>query len=203
MESKEISPEQREEQLLLRQLKRGDMDSYEILFHRYYPTYFHFAKGMLKDEKTAEDITQNVFMKVWMNREALDETKSIKNYIYVLSKREILNHFRAKYHTQVILTEKIHDFDVPEEIQTSDLELVELKETVQEVIKQMPPRRRHIYFLSRFKSLSNKEIAQQLGLSIRTVEKHIQLAVRTFREQLGEFFILIPLLYMELFLPYF
>lgn len=145
MESKEISPEQREEQLLLRQLRRGDMDSYEIIFHRYYPTYFHFAKGMLKDEKSAEDIIQNVFMKIWINKETLDETKSIKNYIYLLSKREILNHFRAKYHTQVVLSEKIHTFDIPEEIQTSDLELVELKETVQQVIKHMPPRRRYIY----------------------------------------------------------
>ena len=78
-----------EEQLLLRQLREGDMGSYETLFHRYYPTFFAFARGMLKDAGAAEDIIQNVFMKIWIHREALDETMSIKNYIYVLSKREV------------------------------------------------------------------------------------------------------------------
>ena len=73
-----------EEQLLLQRLREGDMGSYETLFHRYYPTFFAFAKGMLKDAGAAEDIIQNVFMKIWIHREALDETMSIKNYIYVL-----------------------------------------------------------------------------------------------------------------------
>ena len=73
-----------EEQLLLQRLREGDMGSYETLFHRYYPTFFAFAKGMLKDAGAAEDIIQNVFMKIWIHREALDETMSIKNYISVL-----------------------------------------------------------------------------------------------------------------------
>ena len=79
-----------EEQLLLRQLREGDMASYEILFHRYYPTFFAFAKGMLKDEGAAEDIIQNVFMKIWIHREALVETMSIKNYIY---EESLINEF--------------------------------------------------------------------------------------------------------------
>lgn len=199
MEPREISPDQKEEQLLLRQLKRGDIDSYEIIFHRYYPTYFHFAKGMLKDIKAAEDIVQNVFMKIWQNRESLEEDKSIKNYIYVLSKREILNYFRAKYNTQILLTEEIQAFDMPDESKAFGLDYEELKGSVQQVMDQMPPRRRSIYYMSRFESLSNREIAQQLGISIRTVEKHIELAIRTFREQLGEFFFLILLICVDLF----
>lgn len=199
MVHKDISIEQLEEQLLLRQLKRGNMDSYEIIFHRYYTAYFHFAKGMLKDEKAAEDIIQNVFMKIWINRETLEETKSIKNYIYVLTKREILNHFRAKYYTQVTLTEEIQKYDIPEENKALALDYEELKESVQQVINHMPPRRRHIYYMSRLKSVPNKDIAQQLGISIRTVEKHLELATRMFRKQLGEFFFLIPLIYPDLF----
>ena len=60
-----------EEQLLLQRLREGDMGSYETLFHRYYPTFSAFAKGMLKDAGAAEDIIQNVFMKIWIHREAL------------------------------------------------------------------------------------------------------------------------------------
>ena len=152
-----------EEQLLLRQLREGDMGSYETLFHRYYPTFFAFARGMLKDAGAAEDIIQNVFMKIWIHREALDETMSIKNYIYVLSKREVFNYLRAKYNTHVVLTEDM---------------------------MTLPPKRRSVFCLSRFKSLTNQEIADKLGISIRTVEKHIELALRTFKEQLGSFFAL-------------
>ena len=66
-----------EEQLLLRQLREGDMGSYETLFHRYYPTFFAFARGMLKDAGAAEDIIQNVFMKIWIQNSAAPASLSI------------------------------------------------------------------------------------------------------------------------------
>lgn len=180
-----------EEQLLLRQLREGDMASYEILFHRYYPTFFAFAKGMLKDEGAAEDIIQNVFMKIWVHREALVETMSIKNYIYVLSKREVFNHLRAKYNTHVVLTEDMMTLEHPSENEETQSDYRELREAVQNVIDAMPPKRKSVFCLSRFKSLTNQEIADKLGISIRTVEKHIELALRTFKEQLGGFFTLL------------
>ena len=180
-----------EEQLLLRQLREGDMASYEILFHRYYPTFFAFAKGMLKDEGAAEDIIQNVFMKIWIHREALVETMSIKNYIYVLSKREVFNHLRAKYNTHVVLTEDMMTLEHPSEHEETQSDYRELREAVQNVIDAMPPKRKSVFCLSRFKSLTNQEIADKLGISIRTVEKHIELALRAFKEQLGGFFTLL------------
>ena len=179
-----------EEQLLLQRLREGDMGSYETLFHRYYPTFFAFAKGMLKDAGAAEDIIQNVFMKIWIHREALDETMSIKNYIYVLSKREVFNHLRAKYNTHVVLTEDMMTLERPSSMDEPTTDYRELREAVQSVINTMPPKRRSVFCLSRFKSLTNQEIADKLGISIRTVEKHIELALRTFKEQLGSFFAL-------------
>ncbi len=180
-----------EEQLLLRQLRDGDMKSYETLFHRYYPTFFAFARGMLKDEGAAEDIIQNVFMKIWIHREALDETMSIKNYIYVLSKREIFNHLRTKYNTHVVLTEDMMMLEQSSPSEEVPADYRELREAVQSVINAMPPKRRSVFCLSRFKSLTNQEIADRLGISIRTVEKHIELALRMFKEQLGGFFTLL------------
>lgn len=179
-----------EEQLLLRQLREGDMVSYEILFHRYYSTFFAFVKGILKDEGAAEDIIQNVFMKIWIHREALVETMSIKNYIYVLSKREIFNHLRAKYNTSVVLTEDMITLE-HSSVHEETRDYRELCEVVQNVIDAMPPKRKSVFCLSRFKSLTNQEIADKLGISIRTVEKHIELALRTFKEQLGGFFTLL------------
>ena len=73
-----------EEQLLLQRLREGDMGSYETLFHRYYPTFFAFAKGMLKDAGAAEDIIQNVFMKIWIHREAGRNNVNQKLYLCTL-----------------------------------------------------------------------------------------------------------------------
>ena len=84
------------EQDLLRQLIRGDIAGYEVRFHKYYPTFFAFIKGMTKETAVAEDIAQNIFMKVWLNREKLDAAKSIRNYLFVLAKHEIYNYFRTK-----------------------------------------------------------------------------------------------------------
>lgn len=153
--------------------------------------FFAFAKGMLKDEGAAEDIIQNVFMKIWIHREALVETMSIKNYIYVLSKREVFNHLRAKYNTHVVLTEDMMTLEHPSEHEETQSDYRELREAVQNVIDAMPPKRKSVFCLSRFKSLTNQEIADKLGISIRTVEKHIELALRTFKEQLGGFFTLL------------
>ena len=96
-----------QEQDLLRQLIRGDIAGYEVLFHKYYPTFFAFIKGMTKETVVAEDITQNIFMKVWLNRERLDAAKSIRNYLFVLAKHEIYNYFRTKSRTFTTLKEAI------------------------------------------------------------------------------------------------
>lgn len=96
-----------QEQDLLRQLIRGDIAGYEVLFHKYYPTFFAFIKGMTKETAVAEDIAQNIFMKVWLNREKLDAAKSIRNYLFVLAKHEIYNYFRTKSRTFTTLKEAI------------------------------------------------------------------------------------------------
>lgn len=95
------------EEDLLRQLIRGDIAGYEVLFHKYYPTFFAFIKGMTKETAVAEDIAQNIFMKVWLNREKLDAAKSIRNYLFVLAKHEIYNYFRTKSRTFTTLKEAI------------------------------------------------------------------------------------------------
>lgn len=96
-----------QEQDLLRQLIRGDIAGYEVLFHKYYPTFFAFIKGMTKETAVAEDIAQNIFMKVWLNREKLDAARSIRNYLFVLAKHEIYNYFRTKSRTFTTLKEAI------------------------------------------------------------------------------------------------
>ena len=118
------------------------------------------------------------------------ERGTFTEYPYVLSKREVFNYLRAKYNTHVVLTEDMMTLEQSSSTDEPTTDYRELREAVQSVIDTMPPKRRSVFCLSRFKSLTNQEIADKLGISIRTVEKHIELALRTFKEQLGSFFAL-------------
>lgn len=173
-----------EERQLLARLIRGDMAGYEVLFHRYYPTFFTFIKGMTKDSALSEDIAQNIFMKVWINRETLDAEKSIRNYLFVLAKYEVYNYFRSKSRLVVPIDSGV-EVKAPQFNDT--YETIALKETidiVEDIVNRMPPRRQNIFRMSRFKHIPNKEIADELNLSVRTVEKHLELAIRELRTHL-------------------
>lgn len=183
-----------QEQDLLRQLIRGDIAGYEVLFHKYYPTFFAFIKGMTKETAVAEDIAQNIFMKVWLNREKLDAAKSIRNYLFVLAKHEIYNYFRTKSRTFTTLKEAIAQTEskgggggnLPSRNEIEEkLDLTETAEQVEIIVGKMPPQRQQIFRMSRFEHMPSREIAEQLNLSVRTVDKHLELALKELRKYLN------------------
>ena len=144
-----------------------------------------------KDRAAADDIAQNVFMKVWVNRERLDATKSIRNYLLVLARNEVYNYLRSKARTFTSLQEAVLYSDkkkegspVPRNEIEDMLDLNQTSEIVESIICRMPPQRQRIFRLSRFDHLSSKEIAAQLSLSSRTVEKHLELAIKELRKHL-------------------
>lgn len=168
-----------EDKVLVKRLKDGDKNAFKSLFERYYPLFISFSRKLLKDEATAEDLIQNVFMKIWVGRAGLNEDKNFKNYLLVSVRNEIYQYFRHAF--------KIEDTGrCPEVIDGSmnietEMSAKELQKNIAGVISNMPQRRREIFNMSRHEKLSNKEIAQRLGLSVRTVEKHIENALADIR----------------------
>ena len=129
---------------------------------------------MLKDNHMAEDIAQNIFMKLWIHREKLDSTQSLKNYLFVLAKHEIFNIFKAKRTTMLSLLPQLNDRD----IEDRGYSIEEQYNYAELNISKMPPQRQLIFRMSRCEHLSNREIAERLGLSVRSVDKHIELALK-------------------------
>ena len=171
-----------DERHLIELLKEGDPISFEILFQQYYVRFHNFVRNLIKDTQAAEDIVQNVFMKVWINRAQLRPDQSIHNWIYVLTKHEVLNHIRdRKVYLQVekILIPDSSQFSAVEDM----LQIRELDSRVREFIASMPEQRRRVFMMSRYRGLGNKEIAQMLGLSVRTVDRHINLALTSLRTE--------------------
>ena len=171
---------------LIAAIIRGDVGAYEQLFVRYYPTLLHFIRGMLKDDHMSEDIAQNIFMKLWIHREKLDSAQSVKNYLFVLAKHEIYNIFKAKRTTMLSLLPQLSDRDVAYRGVSAEEQYnyTELNALLMQGISKMPPQRQLIFRMSRYEHLSNREIAERLGLSVRTVDKHIELALKDLHSTL-------------------
>ena len=79
---------------LIRAIKGGDTKSFDELFEKYYDRYFSFACALLHDENAAEDVLQNVFLKIWIGRDRLDETRNLESYLLVSVRNEIFDHLR-------------------------------------------------------------------------------------------------------------
>ena len=99
---------------LIRAIKNGDTKSFETLFERYYDRYFSFACALLHDADAAEDVLQNVFLKIWLGRDRLDENRSIENYLLVSVRNEIFDWLRLKYNQTVVHEETVEKEDASE-----------------------------------------------------------------------------------------
>lgn len=169
-------------------IRSGNIKAFERLFNLYYLRVKNFALGIVKNTDDAEEIAQNVFLKLWMNRQTLSDHLSINSYIFTITQNEVYDLFREQHYSLVYresLAQTV-DSEIKDEIE-AEYNVKEIKEIVTKTIESMPEQRRLVFKLSREQFLSNDEIAEKLNLSKRTVEKHISLALASIRRNLGDF----------------
>lgn len=161
------------------------MSSYEDAYRSYYPRLLSFVKGLIKDAARAEDLAQNVFMKLWYNRSRLDPNLSLRNYLFVTARNEVIDFLRSKAHTAMSYREELPEVARPGERAEEAAEYHETNSTVARIVSDMPERRRVVFQMSRYQHKSVEEISRELDLSPRTVEKHIELALKDLRKTLN------------------
>ena len=184
---------------IIRRLKKDDKSAVDELFSYYYPRLYHFSKSILKIETDIDDILQEVFVKIWLNRQKISNAVTFNAYIFTITKNEVLNLIRSslKDHT---FKDELYLHAVAEEYQTQNqLEFDEIKTGIDHIVSNLPEKRKQVFILSRTEGLSNKEIAQQLNISEKTVEDHITHAIKHIKSAMHEMGI-ISLLYFYLFL---
>lgn len=168
--------------ILAKQLKLGDTKAYDFLMESYYKNLCMYAFTLTNDKGKAEDIVQNVFVKIWVNRKNINAHFIIKNYVYKSVYNEFIDQFRKN--KPVIYLEKkyLEALDLVVENEYEDLN--ELIKLVNEEIKNLPPKCRQIFILNKKDGLTHTEISEYLDISIKTVEGHMTRAFKVLADRL-------------------
>jgi RNA polymerase sigma-70 factor (ECF subfamily) len=158
----------------------------ELLFREHFKGLHAYACTIIKEEETAEDIVQNVFFRLWEKKEALPQVSSVAAYLYRSVHNESLNCLKHAKVKQAYQQFAMHHHK--EEIQPSGKSsLHELEHRLEGALNELPEACRTIFQLSRFEELKYREIAERLGLSVKTVENQMGKALRLMREKLVDY----------------
>lgn len=164
----------------------GEQSAFEKIYDLCSERIYRLAYRFLKDAGQSEEVVQEVFINLWLNKEKLDPDGNIWLYLYVIGKRLSLNALRSvsrsKYHTENLLAHftEAHN-DTEDLVLVNDLELF-----TERVIGALPRQQQIIFKLSRIEGYSHKEIADQLNISPNTVKNHMGTALKTIKSRLSD-----------------
>lgn len=171
------------EQEWLMALRRGEEAGLRQIFDRHYPLLLGDLYRYIPDEDTCKDLAQEVFVELWRKRETLEIHTSLRAYLRRAAINKALNFIKVNRRTAL---EEGGDWDHAEDSSASDISHKEEQENMEKVllaaIEQLPEKCRLVFSLSRFEQLSHREIAEQLGISVKTIENQITKAMKFLRE---------------------
>lgn len=168
---------------------------FEQLFKDYFKALVNFANKFLRNIDDSKEIVHDVFVKLWEKRDSLDTQKSVKSYIYTAVNNSCLNFIRdnKKFSDTSELENQISNYQ-PQ----GGIEELEIQAIINRTLDRLSPKVRNVFVLSRYENLKYQEIADKLGISIKTVESHMSKALKELRLNLKEYLSIIILILLNL-----
>lgn len=185
---------------VVKRFTMGNIEAFDYLYSIYYSRLQYFVHGMIKIKSDTEEIVQDVFVKLWINRASVKKYKSFESYLFSIAYNSALEYLRKKT-TEKKYVEYVKSIQVvPIESTTENqLDIKIFNQKLEEAINNMPPRQREIFQLKHKENCTYKEIAKKLNISINTVENHMVKSHHFLKKELQKYYIPI-LLYVFLFL---
>ena len=175
------------EQQQLRKIQKGDIQSFEKLFHRYYSGLSGYAETLVGKKEVAEEVVQDVFYNIWKNREALKISKSWQSYLYRAAFNNSMMYLRKMRREQPLNEGSSLDPEVGTPDPSQLMQLNEVSEVVSKTLKDLPEKTREIFRLNRQEGLKYREIADRLSISVKTVEANMGKALKALRNSLEKY----------------
>lgn len=171
------------DQELVSLLRIGSSVAFKMLLDRYSSKIYRFSLSYLKNRYDAEETVQEVFLKIWKIREDLSPDKPFDSFLFTIAKNRILNNIRKQKSQKAYLNYSAL-YPGKDVLTDDELNFHELENAYESAVDQLSPKRKEIYRLSREKFLSNAEIADHLGISVKTVENQMTSALHKIRRTL-------------------
>lgn len=167
-------------------IQNGDKKAFKVLFESYYPSLCVYAYRLVNENETAEEMVQQLFVKIWEKRSSLKIESSVKQYLFRSLHNQCLNYIQHQkiklQYAQRMIEELKREPDPAEYFLEPGL-----AQKIEESINSLPKKRREIFRMSREEGMKYKEIARKLNISVKTVEAQMGLALKNLREKLKDF----------------
>lgn len=175
------------------QFKSGDQKAFRKIFNAYYKSIYYYAIRFLKRKEAAEELVQEVFIVLFLNRATIDEASAIYPYVYTVAKRLVVSDFRkrvveSKFETYLGSSWSEEDKETEESMDSKELSIL-----WSQAVSRLPSKQKEIYALSKFEGLSYQEIADKIGISKNTVKNHLLTASKTVKLIMKGIYILVLL----------
>jgi len=171
------------EKELLLQVANGDEAAFGDLFRFWRDKLYFYIERITNSPEKAEDIVQDVFVKLWINRAALCEVGHFNAYLYRMAHNQAISGMRRMAQETIILSELRRNAIDAGVLVDEELLHKQMQEKIAEIVNKLPPQQRSVYCLSREQGLKQEEIARHLNITVSTVQNHMTQALRTIRKQ--------------------
>lgn len=171
------------DETIISKMKNGNELAFTNLYNKYWKRLLAYTLNIVNDKGLAEDVLHDVFTNLWTNRKNL-EISNLENYLFVATRNRSISLFRKVKFTELdeVIIGKLLPFSIE-----ADANLIkdDLRNTIEEAIKDLPQKCRVIFYMSRYQQYSNEEIATHFNISLRTVENQLSVALRHLKGAIG------------------
>lgn len=172
---------------LFKEVSEGNERAFRIIYNRYYQRMYSFAGKVVKSPHVAEEIVQEVFIRLWEQRELLSEVKNPDNYVFIVIRNHTYNYLRAAANEQIRREKLWEALQQRAADESTSLEAEEAEQFLEKLLAKLSPQQRKIFRMSREDGFSHQQIAEELHLSKDTVKKHVANSLKIFKAHLKNF----------------
>ena len=192
------------EKYLFGKIKDGDEAAFKVIYNKYVSRLYYFVYEYVPYHDIVENIIQETLMVLWNKKSELAENTNLVAYLFTVAKNNCLYKLRDQKYKQKLFDltgidelELKANLDALGALDTSVVTFREIEQIIEDTLKKLPPQCRVVFGLSRFDDKRNKEIAEELGISVKAVEGHITKALKLFRITLKDYLPIMAFLFMR------
>ena len=188
---------------LLTRLKTNDERAFKVIFNKYYSRLYYFILEFIPLDDLAENIVQDTFFTLWNKRLELKDDSNLSAYLFTVARKNCLYRLRdQRYRQKLFVTASSNqdeldlNMEVLNTLDSSSWTFEEISKIIQQTLEELPPQCKRVFVMSRFEEKKNREIAEELDISVKVVEKHISKGLKKFRESLKDYLPFVAYLFL-------